>query len=139
MVVYQNSFLLNCKKRCKVELDIKSGDILFMVGDQSKIVLNALGHLRSEIAKREELISMNKYYPVWVTEFPMFDYDDKNECYTAIHHPFTAPRTKDINLLETEPSKALSRGYDLTMNGYEIAGGSIRIHSQRSKKRYFPC
>ena len=91
--------------------------------------------LRSEIAKREELISMNKYYPVWVTEFPMFDYDDKNERYTAIHHPFTAPRTKDINLLETEPSKALSRGYDLTMNGYEIAGGSIRIHNPKVQEK----
>ena len=130
-------FSAELQKKMQVELDIKSGDILFMVGDQSKIVLNALGHLRSEIAKREELISMNKYYPVWVTEFPMFDYDDKNECYTAIHHPFTAPRTKDINLLETEPSKALSRGYDLTMNGYEIAGGSIRIHNPKVQEKIF--
>ena len=119
------------------ELDIENGDILFMVGDESKIVLNALGHLRNEIAKREDLINTNKYYPIWVTEFPMFEYDNDNERYTAMHHPFTAPRKEDINLLDTEPSQALSRGYDLTMNGYEIAGGSIRIHSIEVQEKVF--
>ena len=64
-------------------------------------------------------------------------YDDENECYAAMHHPFTAPRTEDINLLDTEPSQALSRGYDLTMNGYEIAGGSIRIHSTEVQEKIF--
>ena len=67
----------------------------------------------------------------------MFEYDDENERYAAIHHPFTAPRTEDINLLDTEPSQALSRGYDLTMNGYEIAGGSIRIHSTEVQEKVF--
>ena len=67
----------------------------------------------------------------------MFEYDDENECYAAMHHPFTAPRTEDINLLDTEPSQALSRGYDLTMNGYEIAGGSIRIHSTEVQEKVF--
>ena len=108
-----------------------------MVGDESKIVLNALGHLRNEIAKREDLINTNKHCPIWVTEFPMFEYDNENECYTAMHHPFTAPRIEDINLLDTEPSQALSRGYDLTMNGYEIAGGSIRIHSTEVQEKVF--
>ena len=119
------------------DLDIKNGDILFMIGDESKIVLNALGHLRNEIARREGLVDSNKFYPIWVTEFPMFEYDDENERYTSMHHPFTAPRLEDIDLLETEPSKVLSRGYDLTMNGYEIAGGSIRIHSTKLQERVF--
>ena len=130
-------FSVELQEKMQDELDIKNGDILFMVGDQSKIVLNALGNLRNEIAKKEKLISMNKYYPVWVTEFPMFELDEDNDCYTAMHHPFTAPRIEDINLLETEPSKALSRGYDLTMNGYEIAGGSIRIHSPNVQEKIF--
>ena len=67
----------------------------------------------------------------------MFEYDDENERYVAMHHPFTAPRIEDINLLDTEPSQALSRGYDLTMNGYEIAGGSIRIHSTEVQEKVF--
>ena len=130
-------FSLELQEKMQDELDIKNGDILFMVGDQSKIVLNSLGNLRSEIAKKEKLISMNKYYPVWVTEFPMFELDEDNDRYIAMHHPFTAPRVEDVNLLETEPSKALSRGYDLTMNGYEIAGGSIRIHSSSVQEKIF--
>ena len=67
----------------------------------------------------------------------MFEYDDENKRYVAMHHPFTAPRIEDINLLDTEPSQALSRGYDLTMNGYEIAGGSIRIHSTEVQEKVF--
>ena len=130
-------FSVELQEKMQDELDIKNGDIIFMVGDQSKIVLNALGNLRNEIAKKEKLISMNKYYPLWVTEFPMFEFDEDNDRYTAMHHPFTAPRVEDINLLETEPSKALSRGYDLTMNGYEIAGGSIRIHSPSVQEKIF--
>ena len=130
-------FSIELQKKMQNDLDIKNGDILFMIGDESKIVLNALGHLRNEIARREGMVDSNKFYPIWVTEFPMFEYDDENERYTSMHHPFTAPRLEDIDLLETEPSKVLSRGYDLTMNGYEIAGGSIRIHSTKLQERVF--
>ena len=130
-------FPVELQEKMQSELEIENGDILFMVGDESKIVLNALGHLRIEIAKREDLIDKNKYCPIWVTEFPMFEYDDENERYVAMHHPFTAPRIEDINLLDTEPSQALSRGYDLTMNGYEIAGGSIRNHQPEFQSKIF--
>ena len=119
------------------ELSIENGDILFIIGDESKIVLNALGHLRKEIANKENLISDNEFYPVWVTEFPMFEYDYKNKRYVAMHHPFTAPKEEDIDLLDADPSQMLSRGYDLTMNGYEIAGGSIRIHSTAIQEKVF--
>ena len=116
------------------KLDAKNNDIIFMVGGDSSIVLSSLGRLRTHIAEAEELADKNEFVPVWITEFPMFEYDE-NEKLIAMHHPFTAPRDRDIKILETEPLTALSRGYDLTMNGYEIAGGSIRIHSSELQKK----
>ena len=117
--------------------DLQDGDILFMVGDKSAITLNALGKLRTKIAKMEKLSSKDDFKPVWITEFPMFDYDEASRRFVAMHHPFTAPREKDVGMLDSNPSEALSRGYDLTMNGYEIAGGSIRIHSPKVQKKVF--
>ncbi len=119
------------------ELDLVQDDLLFMIGDNSSIVLNALGQLRKKIAKIENLVDKDVFKPVWVTEFPLFDYDDEIGRFVAMHHPFTAPREQDMELLDTDPSNALSRGYDLTMNGYEIAGGSIRIHSPKIQKKVF--
>ncbi len=118
-------------------LKINDGDILFMVGDNNNIVCKSLGKLRTLVAAKEELANKEHYKPVWVTEFPMFEYDEKNERFIAMHHPFTAPRELDIEKLDTEPSTALSRGYDLTMNGHEIAGGSIRIHSPKIQEKIF--
>lgn len=118
-------------------LGIKDGDILFMIGDSSSVTLNALGYLRVEIAKRESLANPDEFIPVWITEFPMFEFDEENNRYVAMHHPFTAPREEDIQLLDSDPANALSRGYDLTMNGYEIAGGSIRIHDQKIQEKVF--
>ena len=119
------------------KLGVNDGDILFMIGDESSITLNALGHLRVEISKREELTDKDIFKPVWITEFPMFEYDEDADRFIAMHHPFTAPREDDIELLESDPSNTLSRGYDLTMNGYEIAGGSIRIHSPKVQEKVF--
>ena len=130
-------FSVQLHERMKSELEMEDGDILFMVGDKTKIVLNALGFLRIEIANREGLVNKNEFSPVWVTEFPMFEFDDENNRHIAMHHPFTAPRAEDIDLLDSDPSNALSRGYDLTMNGYEIAGGSIRIHSTEIQEKVF--
>jgi len=119
------------------KLKVNHGDILFMIGDNSSIVLNALGQLRIDIARREKLFSNDQFIPVWITEFPMFDYDNETERFIAMHHPFTAPRDSDVEILDSDPSSALSRGYDLTMNGYEIAGGSIRIHSPKMQEKVF--
>ena len=113
------------------------GDILFIIGDNTNLVLNALGKLRVQIAKEEELIDSNKYLPLWITEFPMFEYDSDRERFTAMHHPFTAPRNEDIENILENAHNALSRGYDLTMNGHEIAGGSIRIHSSIVQEKVF--
>ena len=97
------------------KLDIDDGDILFMVGDDSSIVLNALGQLRKRIAVKEDLANKNEFKPVWITEFPMFDYDHDSDRFIAMHHPFTAPREEDIETLGTDPANALSRGYDLSL------------------------
>ena len=122
----------------KKEIDMAEGDILFMIGDDKSIVLNALGQLRKKIAKIEKLANKDEFRPVWITDFPMFDFvDDEMSEFIAIHHPFTAPREEDVELLDSDPSNALSRGYDLTINGYEIAGGSIRIHSPKIQEKVF--
>ena len=118
-------------------LQIKNDDLLLIIGDEKNIVLKVLGKLRTIVASMEELYDKDDFKPLWVTEFPMFDYDANDDRYVAMHHPFTAPRNSDVNKLEKDPSSALSRGYDLTMNGHEIAGGSIRIHSPEIQEKVF--
>ena len=125
------------EEKIKNHLKIEDGDILLMVGDKKDIVLNSLGSLRVYIADKEQLADKNDFKPLWVTDFPMFEYDKESGRYTAMHHPFTAPKEIDISKLETDPSSALSRGYDLTLNGHEIAGGSIRIHKPDIQKKIF--
>jgi aspartyl-tRNA synthetase len=127
----------NLQKSMFEKLSVNDGDILFIIGDDSSVTLNALGHLRVEIAKREALTNKDDFKPVWVTEFPMFEYDKDADRFIAMHHPFTAPRESDIKMLDSDPSNTLSRGYDLTLNGYEIAGGSIRIHSPKVQEKVF--
>ena len=124
------------KSMCK-KLGIKDGDALLMVGDERMTVLSALGALRVEIARMENLAEEGVFLPLWVTEFPMFEYDREADRYFAMHHPFTAPRKEDVEKLDSDPSIALSRGYDLTINGLEIAGGSIRIHAPEVQKKVF--
>ena len=130
-------FSENLQKTMFEKLNVNDGDILFIIGDDSSVTLNALGHLRVEIAKREVLTNKDDFKPVWVTEFPMFEYDKDADRFIAMHHPFTAPRESDIEMLDSDPSSTLSRGYDLTLNGYEIAGGSIRIHSPKVQEKVF--
>jgi aspartyl-tRNA synthetase len=116
---------------------INNGDIIFIIGDQKQVVLNALGALRVEIAKEMKLIDNNKFHPVWITDFPMFECDDQSNRFVARHHPFTAPATDKLDELDSDPRSVKSRGYDLTMNGYEIAGGSIRNHRPEFQAKIF--
>ena len=116
---------------------IENGDIIFLIGDQKETVLTALGALRLHIGMEEGLCDSNKFNPVWVTDFPMFEYDSDSKRYIAMHHPFTAPQTKNLEDLESETSLLKSRGYDLTINGYEIAGGSIRNHKPDFQSKIF--
>ena len=116
---------------------IENGDIIFLIGDQKETVLTALGALRLHIGMEEGLCDSNKFNPVWVTDFPMFDYDSDSNRYVAMHHPFTAPQSEDIEEIESEPASLKSRGYDLVVNGYEIAGGSIRNHKPEFQSKIF--
>ena len=119
------------------EYNVENNDLLFFIGDKKEVVSNALGHLRTEIARIEGLVAKGVFKPVWITEFPMFDYSEEEKRFIAMHHPFTAPKQSDINILDDDPAKVLSRGYDLVMNGYEIAGGSIRIHKPELQNKVF--
>ncbi|MCK5497571.1 MAG: aspartate--tRNA ligase, partial [Gammaproteobacteria bacterium] len=103
------------------------GDLIFFGADKTRIVNDALGALRSKLAQDRDLLE-SEWQPVWVVEFPMFEYNEDEKRWDALHHPFTAPYVKDAAELEAEPGKALSRAYDVVLNGVELGGGSIRIH-----------
>lgn len=118
-------------------LSLNGGEILFMIGDEPSIVHQALGALRLTIAKRDQLIPADKYAPVWITDFPMFEWNEDTDRFMAMHHPFTAPKVAEAQQLKTDPAHVLSRGYDLVLNGFEIAGGSIRIHDQMIQQTVF--
>ena len=96
-----------------------------------------LGNLRLHVAKKENLLNPTDFKFCWVTEFPLFEWDPEEKRWNAMHHPFTSCRPEDEPLLDTDPGKARARAYDLALNGSEIAGGSIRIHSQAVQKRVF--
>jgi aspartyl-tRNA synthetase len=115
----------------------ETGDILFFVADTYPIVSDALGHLRLELAKRLELIPEDVLNFLWVTEFPLLEYDEEQQRYIAIHHPFTAPMDDDLPLLETEPLSIRAKAYDLVLNGTELGGGSIRIHRRGIQEQIF--
>lgn len=113
------------------------GDIIFIVADAPNVTYDALGQLRLEVARRFGLIEENKFNFLWVTEFPLFDYDEEENRYVAKHHPFTSPMDEDISLLDTNPAEARAKAYDVVLNGYEIGGGSIRIHNQQLQEKMF--
>jgi aspartyl-tRNA synthetase len=119
------------------ELGVKDGDIIFIIGGTEKIAQTALGALRCEIARRENLANSGDYKPVWVTDFPMFEFDDEDQRYYSMQHPFTQPKTDDLDELIKSPESVLSRQYDLIINGYEVAGGSIRIHDPELQRSIF--
>jgi aspartyl-tRNA synthetase len=125
------------RTRLTERLHLGLGDIVFFVADQSKIVHAALGNLRVRLSQQLGLISPDTYSFVWVTEFPLVEWDHDEKRYTSVHHPFTAPIEADLELLETEPEKVRSRAYDLVLNGTEIGGGSIRIHRQDIQEQVF--
>src|SRR3989339_798208 len=127
------------KEALRQRLDLEIGDIVFFVADTAKITNEALGQLRHELARRLNLTSDNTFSFTWVTHFPLVEYDDTEKRYQALHHPFTSPHEEDIEKIETEPLSVKSRAYDLVLNGIEIGGGSIRIHSTDLQSKVFNC
>lgn len=127
------------KETLRKRLELEPGDIVFFVADQPKITNEALGQLRNELAKRLELISDDTYEFTWVTLFPLLEYDETEKRYQALHHPFTAPLEEDIEKLSSNPLAVKSRAYDLVLNGIEIGGGSIRIHSAELQSKVLDC
>ena len=112
-------------------VDAVPGDLLFFGADTSKVVFQVLSELRIELARRLDLLKKDDFNFVWVTDFPLVEYDEKEKRYQALHHPFTAPKVADVEKLESDPAKVYSRAYDLVLNGTEIGGGSIRIHEKQ--------
>ena len=127
------------QKALSKRLDLEPGDIVFFVADQPKITNEALGQLRNELGRRLELIRDDVFEFTWVTEFPLFDYDETEKRYQSLHHPFTAPLESDIDKISTAPLEIKSRAYDLVLNGIEIGGGSIRIHDSALQERVLNC
>ncbi len=113
------------------------GDILFIVADKNEVVFDALGALRVEIAKRLGILDKNQYNFLWVTEFPLLEYDEEEGRFAAKHHPFTLPMEEDMHLLDTEPGKVRANAYDIILNGSEIGGGSLRIYKSELQKKMF--
>jgi len=118
-------------------LDMQVGDLVFFVADKTKTVNEALGHLRNHLGKRLNLINEPQFAFVWVTRFPMLEYDETEKRYQAMHHPFTSPLEEDYDRLQDEPLAVRSRAYDLVLNGSEIGGGSIRIHQKDLQEKVF--
>ena len=107
------------------------GDLLFFGADSTKVVFQVLSELRVELARRLDLLNKDDFNFVWVTDFPLMEYDEKEKRYQALHHPFTAPKEEDVEKLDSDPAGVYSRAYDLVLNGTEIGGGSIRIHQKQ--------
>lgn len=115
----------------------KEGDLLLFVADKRKVVADSLGYLRCAIAKEQGMIDENKFAFIWVVDWPLFEYSEEFGRYIAAHHPFTMPNEEDVALLETDPHKAHAQSYDIVLNGYELGGGSIRIHQRDVQEKMF--
>jgi aspartyl-tRNA synthetase len=125
------------KQALAERVDMEPGDLIFFVADQPKVVNEALGHLRNHLGKTLGLIDEKEYHFLWVTRFPMFEYDETEKRLQALHHPFTSPLEEDYKRLKDEPLSVKSRAYDLVLNGFEIGGGSIRIHQRSIQEKVF--
>lgn len=117
--------------------DAQPGDIIMFVADKDSVVYDSLGALRIELAKRLGLIDKNEYNFLWVTDFPLLEYDEEEKRYVAKHHPFTSPMDEDVKLLKDHPEQVRAKAYDVVLNGTELGGGSIRIHDSELQQQMF--
>ena len=115
----------------------KPGDLLFFAADKDKVVFDVLGNLRLELARQQDLLKKDVFKFLWVTEFPLFEYDEEENRYVAVHHPFTSPMDEDLHLLDSDPGAVRAKAYDIVLNGTEIGGGSVRIHQADIQAKMF--
>ncbi len=126
------------KQDIRQKLGAKTGDVILIVGDSdNRVVYDALGALRGELAKKLELIPEGSFDLLWVTDFPLFEHDEEEDRYVAMHHPFTCPHLDDIEKLATNPGGCRARAYDMVLNGSEVGGGSIRINDPELQQQMF--
>lgn len=118
-------------------VDAEVGDIILFAADSKKVCYASLGALRQKLAADLDLIDKDKYNYLWVVNWPLLEYDEERGKYSAAHHPFTMPKTEDVELLETAPEKAYAQAYDIVLNGYELGGGSIRIYDKDVQSSMF--
>ena len=119
------------------EMDGENGDLLLFAADKNKVVWDVLGNLRLEIARQSEILDKGEYKFLWVTEFPLLEWNDEQERYQAMHHPFTMPMDEDLPLLDSDPGKVRAKAYDIVLNGTELGGGSVRIFDRDIQNRMF--
>jgi len=115
----------------------QSGDLIFFGADKTKIVNDALGALRSKLGHEKGYVNGKAWEPLWVVDFPMFEYDEENKRWSACHHPFTSPKDGHEALMATDPAACLAKAYDLALNGWEMGGGSVRIHRAEVQEKVF--
>ena len=115
----------------------QSGDLIFFCADKTKVVNDALGALRVKLGHEKGFVNGNAWEPLWVVDFPMFEYDEEDKRWVACHHPFTSPKDEHVDLLATDPGKCLAKAYDLAVNGWELGGGSVRIHRADVQEQVF--
>ena len=125
------------KEALRTMLNIEENDIVFFVADKKKVAQSSLGALRVKLGHDLDLINKDAYEFLWVTDFPMFEYDENENRYVEAHHPFTSPNLEDVDKLLSDPAHCYSRAYDLVLNGYELLSGSIRIHDQKLQEKVF--
>lgn len=125
------------KEALRTMLNIEENDIVFFVADKKKVAQSSLGALRVKLGHDLDSINKDAYEFLWVTDFPMFEYDENENRYVAAHHPFTSPNLEDVDKLLSDPAHCYSRAYDLVLNGYELLSGSIRIHDQKLQEKVF--
>lgn len=121
----------------KAAAEAKSGDLILFVASNRKVVADSLGYLRVAIAKEMDMINKDEFAFIWVVDWPLFEYSEEFNRYIAAHHPFTMPNEEDLDLLKTDPHKCHAQSYDIVLNGYELGGGSIRIHRRDIQEAMF--
>ncbi|WP_079479566.1 aspartate--tRNA ligase [Halobacillus salinus] len=119
------------------KLAAKDGDLLLFVADKTSVVHDSLGALRQKLARELDMIDHNQFNFLWVTDWPLFEYDEEDGRFYAAHHPFTMPAAEDLDKMQTEPENVLAEAYDIVLNGYELGGGSLRIHQKEMQNQMF--